>query len=78
MPKFSEINIDDYSARIQSELDKYNEASGKPYKLSAAIGGKVFDPHKDNMDNVLKDIDKLMYTAKREYYIKHDRRHNRS
>ena len=78
MPKFTEINIDDYSARIQSELDKYNEASGKPYKLSAAIGGKVFDPHKDNMDNVLKDIDKLMYTAKREYYIKHDRRHNRS
>lgn len=78
MPKFTEINIGDYSARIQSELDKYNEASGKPYKLSAAIGGKVFDPHKDNMDNVLKDIDKLMYTAKREYYIKHDRRHNRS
>jgi diguanylate cyclase (GGDEF)-like protein len=78
MPKFTEINIDDYSARIQSELDKYNEASGKPYKLSAAIGGKVFDPHKDNMDNVLKDIDKLMYTAKREYYINHDRRHNRS
>lgn len=78
MPKFTEINIDDYSARIHSELDKYNEVSGKPYKLSAAIGGKVFDPHKDNMDNVLKDIDKLMYTAKREYYIKHDRRHNRS
>lgn len=23
-------------------------------------------------------INKLMYTAKREYYIKHDRRHNRS
>ena len=78
MPKFEDINIDDYSARIQSELDRYNEASGKPYKLSAAIGGKVFDPRKDNMDNVLKDIDKLMYTAKREYYIKHDRRHNRS
>lgn len=78
MPKFEDISIDDYSGRINAALDAYNEASGKPYKLSAAIGGKVFDPLTDNMDNVLKDIDKLMYTAKREYYIKHDRRRNRS
>ena len=78
MPKFQDVDISEYEARIHAGLDAYNESSGKPYTLSAAIGGKVFDPRTDNMDSVLKDIDALMYSAKREYYSKHDRRHNRS
>jgi diguanylate cyclase (GGDEF)-like protein len=78
MPKFQDVDISEYEARIHAGLDAYNESSGKPYELSAAIGGKVFDPRTDNMDSVLKDIDALMYSAKREYYSKHDRRHNRS
>ncbi len=77
MQKTKDIDLDVYKERIRSELDKYNGTSGKPYKLSAAIGGRIFDPHSDNLDEMVKKIDALMYEDKGSYYKLHDRRGRR-
>lgn len=77
MPKYKNIDLTEYKDRINANLEKHNETSGKPYKLSAAIGGRVFDPRHDNMNDLVNQIDALMYSDKHEYYMKHDRRRKR-
>ena len=74
IPKFRGDDITGFKTRINAALDKYNETSGKPYKLAAAIGGKIFDSTKDDMSNLVSQIDALMYSDKKAYYIEHDRR----
>ncbi|RKM56637.1 GGDEF domain-containing protein [Butyrivibrio sp. X503] len=59
--------------QIAEAIDDYNETSGKPYKLSAAVGGSVYDFDDPNAD-FISNIDKLMYADKAEYYKIHDRR----
>ena len=79
MPKFKADDLTGHIDRIHENIDRYNEKSGKPYKLCAAIGGKIFDCNKDDMTDIVKQIDKLMYSDKKAYYMKHDRRgRNRS
>jgi diguanylate cyclase (GGDEF)-like protein len=77
IPKFRGDDITDYKTRINAALDKYNETSGKPYKLAAAIGGRIFDSTKDDMSNLVSQIDALMYSDKKAYYMEHDRRGRR-
>ena len=77
LPKFQSDDISEYKERIHNNLDKYNETSGKPYKLSAAIGGKIFESKKDDMGDLVKQIDMLMYSDKKAYYMIHDRRGRR-
>ena len=79
MPKFKADDLTEHVDRIHENIDKYNEKSGKPYKLCAAIGGKIFDCNRDDMTDIVKQIDKLMYSDKKAYYTTHDRRgRNRS
>ena len=78
MPKFNETDLNDYKNRIQAEITKYNETSGKPYKLSAAIGGRIFDPHSEDLSGLVNKIDSLMYEDKGSYYKQHDRRGKRN
>jgi diguanylate cyclase (GGDEF)-like protein len=61
---------------IKKNLDEFNAHSKKKYKLSASIGVGVFDLEKNNVDRILKKIDKLMYEDKHAYYAltHHDRR----
>ncbi len=61
--------------RIENALVEFNARSGKPYYLSASVGGMIFDT--DNSDFIIGRIDKLMYDAKVEYYRTHDRRAGR-
>lgn len=77
IPKFRGDDISEYKARINSALDKYNETSGKPYRLAAAIGGRIFDSTKDDTSNLVSQIDALMYSDKKAYYMEHDRRGRR-
>lgn len=74
IPKFKGNDISIYKEQINANLEKYNETSGKPYKLAAAIGGRIFDSRHDNMDDLVSQIDSLMYSDKKAYYIDHDRR----
>ena len=77
IPVFKPVTIDDYKDRIHRKLDEYNESSGKPYKLSAAIGGRIFDPHTENTSGIVNEIDSMMYKDKSDYYREHDRRGRR-
>jgi diguanylate cyclase (GGDEF)-like protein len=77
IPKFTDVDIDSYKERIQEKISEYNETSGKPYKLSTAIGGRIFDPHTDDMSGLVNKIDTLMYVDKGVYYKEHDRRGRR-
>lgn len=77
MPKKKEVDLNEYKDRIQAEVTKYNASSGKPYKLSTAIGGRIFDPHTEDMSGLVNKIDTLMYEDKGAYYKQHDRRGRR-
>ena len=74
MPKFKGSDISVYKDRINANIEKYNETSGKPYKLAAAIGGRIFDSRQDDMSDLVSQIDSLMYSDKKAYYMDHDRR----
>lgn len=72
--KADNVDLEDYKKRVYAKLDEYNANSGKPYKLVTAIGSKIFDLNRDNGNDLLKQVDKLMYADKAEYYKTHDRR----
>ncbi len=69
----TEEAVTDCKKKIAESIDEYNETSGKPYKLSAAVGGYVYD-FDDPSADFISNIDKLMYADKAEYYKTHDRR----
>ena len=71
MHKAKESDIELYKQKTMEAVDKYNENSGKPYKLSAAVGGKVFDFSKEDSQDLVVVIDKLMYKDKDDYYKDH-------
>ena len=75
--RFKGESIEPYKEKILKAVDEYNETSGKPYKLSCAIGGSTFDYHGEELSELLYTIDHLMYKDKNIYYSKHNRRHNR-
>ena len=77
MRKFKGDSIEPYKEKILKAIDDYNENSGKPYKLSCAIGGTTFEYDGQDLNSLLSTIDTLMYTDKREYYKLHNRRHGR-
>ena len=77
LPKFRSNDLSEYKSRINRALENYNATSGKPYKLAAAIGGKIFDTRQDDMTDVVSQIDALMYSDKKSYYMLHDRRGRR-
>lgn len=64
--------VDEITLRINEAIGNYNATSGKPYNLSASIGGMIFDTN--DADDVVGRIDRIMYENKVEYYKNHDRR----
>ena len=58
--------------KIRTAMDEYNKTSGKPYRISAAMGGSIFNL--DEEADIVGKIDSLMYKDKSEYYKEHDRR----
>lgn len=71
--KGKESDIELYKQKTAEAVDKYNERSGKPYKLSAAVGGRVFDFSKEDTQDLVVVIDKMMYKDKDDYYKDHKR-----
>ena len=66
--KGKESDIELYKQKTAEAVEKYNESSGKPYKLSAAVGGHVFDFSKEDTQDLVVVIDKMMYKDKDDYY----------
>ena len=77
MRNFRGGGLDDYKEKINKAVTDYNEKSGKPYQLSCAIGGKVFDYNGQEISELIYTIDNLMYEDKKDFYQTHDRRHVR-
>lgn len=73
MHKAKESDIGLYKQKTMDAVERYNESSGKPYKLSAAVGGKVFDFSSDDTQDLVVVIDTLMYKDKDDYYKDHKR-----
>ncbi len=71
--KGKESDIELYKKKTAEAVERYNENSGKPYKLSAAVGGKVFDFSKEDTQDLVVVIDKMMYKDKDDYYKDHKR-----
>lgn len=69
--KGKESDIELYKQKTAEAVEKYNETSGKPYKLSAAVGGRVFDFSKEDTQDLVVVIDKMMYKDKDDYYKDH-------
>lgn len=67
-----EAAVDTYCNRIREALEEYNSKSGKPYRLSASMGGEIFNIC--SAAEVIERIDDRMYANKVEYYKEHDRR----
>ncbi|MBQ8006948.1 MAG: GGDEF domain-containing protein [Lachnospiraceae bacterium] len=67
-----EAAVDTYCNKIREALDEYNSKSGKPYRLSASMGGEIFNIC--SAAEVIERIDDRMYANKVEYYKDHDRR----
>ena len=70
----SKEELENYKNEVIKSFDEYNASSGKPYRLSAAIGADIYDFSNGDVSDFLNDIDSLMYADKEEYYKKHDRR----
>lgn len=71
---FKEESVDRYRNKILKNIEKYNNHSGKPYKLSAAVGGEVFTNSGRNVSELMNRIDKLMYKDKNEFYKTHEKK----
>ncbi len=67
----NESNVEEIKEKIYSLLDRYNKESGKPYKLSVALGHSVLDLSTKTVDELLKEVDDKMYKNKQEYYQTH-------
>ncbi|MBQ6303530.1 MAG: GGDEF domain-containing protein [Clostridiales bacterium] len=72
--KANESNIEIYKQKTTDAVDRYNESSGKPYKLSAAVGGKVFDFKNEDTQDLVVVIDTLMYKDKNDFYKDNERK----
>ena len=69
-----DIDLEAYKAKLQAKVDEYNQTSGKPYALSTAIGGKIFDVNRENVNDLVTGIDVLMYEDKKKYYETHEKK----
>ncbi|MBR2295079.1 MAG: GGDEF domain-containing protein [Clostridiales bacterium] len=73
MRKVDGVDIEACRNQILHAVEDYNAGSGKPYKLSAAVGGTIFDYNGQNANEIVERIDRLMYKDKDEYYRNHPR-----
>ncbi len=71
--RFRDPDIEAYKKKILDAVEEYNSTSGKPYKLSAAVGGDIF-ACTGEQDDIVAKIDHLMYKDKEEYYKDHPKR----
>ncbi len=65
------FEVDSCVQAIDMNLEKFNETSGKPYKLSVSIGQGELDLQKNTIDEFINKIDHSMYENKKAFYAAH-------
>lgn len=72
-PCRDEAAVDEWVTTFEGSLDKYNDKSGKPYKVHASYGYRMGIPAgEDTLESYMKESDDLMYKNK----IENKRRRN--
>lgn len=62
----SRETLDAIAQRIRTAVSRYNDASGKPYRLTLSLGGDIFIESAENtVDSIVNKADRLMYANKR-------------
>ncbi|MEG0370759.1 MAG: GGDEF domain-containing protein [Clostridium sp.] len=51
--------------KLMDELEDYNNTSGKPYKFRCSYGTMGYDPKRQNIEDVMRSCDDLMYRHKK-------------
>lgn len=64
----SQENTQQVMKHIREESEHFNETSGKPYRISFAMGCSKFDAVSGDVEKFLSDLDSKMYADKRSYY----------
>ena len=63
--KSTEIEIDAITKLVNSNFDRYNLVSKKPYKLAVSLGFSVYSPEiKLTFEELIQDADKQLYKQK--------------
>ena len=66
LPDANAAQLERFAARIDSELSSRNGHGDRSYRLSASMGGTVYDPsHPESIEALLVKADALMYEQKR-------------
>jgi diguanylate cyclase (GGDEF)-like protein len=66
LPDADEPQLERFAMRIQSELATRNGTADRGYRLSASMGGTVYDPSQpESIEALLVRADALMYEQKR-------------
>lgn len=56
-------------ARLQTNIDKFNQTNGQLFRLSMSVGIALFDPSSQTtLDELMNEADRLMYERKRALY----------
>lgn len=64
----SELETQQLIGDLQTKIESFNKKSGKPYKLSLAIGYYICEVKDFNSDDFFNKIDNKMYESKAAYY----------
>lgn len=62
--KDSEAYGQNFKSRVNEYIERYNNVSGKPYKVAASIGITCSEPDNATIDELIKTSDNLMYADK--------------
>jgi diguanylate cyclase (GGDEF)-like protein/PAS domain S-box-containing protein len=66
LPEASAEQLELFTARIDAEIALRNQKLGQRYRLSASVGGTVYDSsHPESIEGLLVKADALMYEQKR-------------
>ncbi|MCH5348687.1 MAG: GGDEF domain-containing protein [Oscillospiraceae bacterium] len=55
---------DEFKARVDEYIERYNSVSGRPYKVETSIGIVCYNPRGTTIDEMIKMSDNLMYADK--------------
>ena len=74
LPDGSPEAINNLKKYIDEDLVKFNSTTSEPYRLSLSMG--IAKCNNGNVEEFLSDMDRKMYSAKREYHLYHDESNN--
>jgi len=57
--------LDAFAEKLKRQVDAYNRADGRAFRLSFSYGTGAYDPGRDTLDGFLRSMDESMYACKK-------------